>query len=288
MINDSSEKRPYCRFDPTVDFEKAVGGLRIFLPASVGYVNYNFTHTVCESKNCDTWRLSKAYAFDDNFENEYELTPKGAEWDMALRLDGRPDFIGGYAHGDEIFSSLSVEIDGEAAEITSFLSLTAFDRLVITVGSIGYDPNDSTTPALKHFKKYLIDKEGITLEQRVEWLGDYTLGASYMAMMPPLKSLTDKFYTNVDRTPKEAISSYGSVMGATEATVFGSESGIAFSMSVPKYPILAGGNRFLMTDNKGGPYNKMYFVICKGAKVSLGDVWETETKYSITNGNIYS
>ena len=288
MINASFDKRPCCRFDPTVDFEKAVGGLRIFLPAREGYVNYNFIHSVYESKNCDTWRLSKAYAFDDNFENDYELTPKGAEWDMALRLDGRPDFIGGYAHGDEIFSSLSVEIDGKAVEITSISSLTSFDKLLITVDSIGYDPNDSITPTLKHFKKYLINKDGITLKQRVEWLGDYTLGASYMAMMPPLKSLTDRFYTNIDRTPKEAMANYGSVMGATEATVFGSESGIEFSMSVPKYPIFAGGNRFLMTDNKGCPYNKMYFVICKGANVSAGGVWETETKYSITNGNIYS
>lgn len=277
------DKRAYCKYDPSIDFEGAVGGLRLFIPATRGYVNYNFVHSVHGGKNCDVWRLGKAYAFDDNFENEYELTPRGAEWDMALRLSGRPDFIGGYAHGDEIYSSLSVKLDGKTTDVKSFTELTPFDEIIIEEKSTGFDPDDSTTEALRHSKKYLVNDKGVTLRQRVEWLNDYTLGSSYMAMMPPLKSLTDSFYTNVDPSPKEAISNYGSVLGATEAVVYGSTSGISFSMSVPEYPSLVGGNKFLMTDNRGGPYNKMYFVICNGASVSKGDVWETATKYVITN-----
>ena len=280
-INSRFEKRPYCQYDPTVDFERAVGGLRIFLPTEVGYVNYNFVHSVCEEKNCDTWRLSKAFAFDDCLESGYELTPKGAEWDMALRLSGRPDFIGGYAHGDEIYTSLSAEVDGQVIEIDSLEALTPFDKLVIRVASKGFDPSEPATEVLGHYKEYVVDGEGITLNQRVEWLGGYTLGASYMAMMPPLKSLTDSFYTNVDTTPREAASNYGSVSGATEAVVYGRE--LEFSMSVPKYPSLVGGNRFLLTDNKGRPYNKMYFVLCNGVGVSAGDVWETTTRYVIAN-----
>lgn len=282
-MSEKMKKNAYCQYDPSIDFERAVGGLRIFIPAERGYVNYNFVHSVCEEKNCDVWRLSKAYAFDDNFENEYELTPKGAEWDMALRLSGRPDFIGGYAHGDEIFTSLSVEIDGESVAIESLTDLTPFEEIIIKEESKGFDPSDPTSQALNHFKEYVVSGEGIILNQKVEWLNDYTLGSSYMAMMPPLKSLTDRFYTNADPTPKEALSNYGSVPSATEAVVYGKE--LAFSMSVPRYPSLVGGNKFLLTDNRGKPYNKMYFVICNGAEVSKGDVWETTTKYSITNKN---
>lgn len=280
------KKTLYCRYDPTIEIESSVGGLRIFVPTKNGYINYNFVHCICEIKNCNTWRLGKAYAFDDNFENEFELTPKGAEWDMALRIDGRPDFIGGYAHGDEIFNSLSLSLDGIPTEMESLTAMTEFCELIITVESIGFDPNDSVTQVLKHFKEYIISKDGITLNQRVEWLNDYTLGASYMAMMPPLKSLTDKFYTNVDNAPKDAADNYGRILGATRAVVYGTESGISFSMSIPKYPSLVGGNSFLLTDNRGKPYNKMYFVICKGADVSEGDVWETTTEYNITNGNL--
>ena len=282
----SLEKRMYCRYEQSIDFEDAVGGLRIFIPAENGYVNYNFVHSVCEDRNCDMWRLSKAYAFDDSLENGYELTPTGAEWDMALRLSGRPDFIGGYAHGDEIFTAISIEIDDRCIKIDALDTLTPFENLFISVDSVGYDPNDPLTKALRHHKEYTVGAEGITLCQKVEWLSSYTLGSSYMAMMPPLKSLTELFYTDVDPAPKEAASNYVSdslvgIEGVTKAVVYGAESGIAFSMSVPKYPRLVGGNRFFLTDNHGGLYNKMYFVICNGADVSKGDVWETVTKYMI-------
>ena len=282
------EKKAYCQYDPALDFEGAQGGLRLFIPTKRGYVNYNLVHSVRADRNCDTWRLGKAYAFDDAFENEYELTPKGAEWDMAVKLSGRPDFIGGYAHGDEKYTSLSVLVDGESVRAETLCARTSFAELRITVTSVGYDPADPATAALKHEKCYTVTAVGITLEQRVEWLHDYTLGSSYLAMMPPLKTLTDSFYTNVDPTPKEPVANYGSVPGATEAVVFGRASGISFRMSVLRYPRLAGGNRFFMTDNHGCPYNKMYFVVCNGADVSAGDVWESETIYTITVGEALS
>ena len=279
--NDCLQKGLCCQYDPAVDFEGAVGALRVFVPAEKGYVNYNIVHSVVEKRNCNTWRLGKAFALDDALKNEYELTPKGAEWDMALRLTGRPDFIGGYAHGDEIFSSLSVNVDGKNVELRSLETLTPFNEMTVTVESTGYDPGDPAIPVLKHFKQYLINPNGILLNQRVEWLNDYTLESSYMAMMPPLKTLTDSFYTNIDTAPKEAVSNYGLVLGATEAVVFGLQSKISFSMSVPNYPCLIGGNRLSLTDNNGGLYNKMYFHICDGASVAKGDVWETSTKYNI-------
>lgn len=275
------EKKAYCQYDPALDFESAQGGLRLFIPTERGFVNYNFVHSVRADRNCDTWRLGKAYAFDDALENEYELTPKGAEWDMAVKISERPDFIGGYAHGDEIYTSLSVELDGKNVNIEALNTLTPFDTMRMTVASVGYDPSEPNTAALKHDKKFTVTAEGITLKQRVEWLHDYTMASSYLAMMPPLKTLTDRFYTNVDKEPKEAMANYGSVPGATEAVVFGRASGISFRMSVPRYPQLAGGNKFFMTDNHGCPYNKMYFVVCNGADVSAGDVWESTTEYKI-------
>ena len=279
------EKGLYCQYDPSVNFESAVGGLKIFVPTSIGYINYHLVHSVNIERNCDTWRLSKAYAVDDRFENAYELTPKGAEWDMALRLDGRSDFIGGFAHGDEIYTSFCVEINGTILRVEDLTTLTPFDEMRITVQSIGYDPSSPSVAALTHQKEYSINTDGILLNQRVEWLNDYTLGSSYMAMMPPLKDLTDRVYTDVTPTPKVASKNYGYTSGASEAVVYGTSSGIRFEMSVPQYPSFPGGNKFLLTDNSGGHYNKMYFVICNGATVSKGDVWETTTKYAISNGS---
>jgi len=280
------EKRLYCRYDPAISFENALGGLRIFLPTVVGYINYNFVHSFDTNSNCDMWRLGQAYAFDNNLGNEFALTPPGAEWDMALKLRERPDFIGGHAHGDEKYTSLSVVVDEKNADIQSLEALTSFGEMIIAVESVGYDPDDSVTQALKHFKEYIINENGITLNQRVEWLNDYTLDSSYLAMMPPLKALTDSFYTDVEGAPKEAISNYGYVSGAQKAVVYSLASGITFSMSVTGYPSLYGGDRFLLTDNGGGFYNKMYFVVCDGASVSKGDIWESTTKYVITHENV--
>ena len=274
------KKGTYCRFDRSMDFEYGSGGLRIFIPTVKGYVNYNLVHSVCERKNCNIWRLGMAFAFDDKFEKRFDLTPENAEWDMALRLFGRSDFIGGSVHGDETLVGISAQIDGKEVDIESLSELTVFEEMVIKVESVGYDPDDSVTESVKHFKEYVINKEGITLNQRVEWLHGYTLGQSYMAMMPPVKALTDRFYTDTDPTPKATADNYGYAPGASAATVYGPD--VSFSMSVTKYPTLTGGDRFLMTDNNGKAYNKIYFILCKDAEVSEGDLWETATKYSIT------
>lgn len=279
LENNELIKQLYCKYDNSISFEKANGGLRIYIPTDNGYINYNIVHSISSDINCDIWRIGQAFACDDKFSNELSITTVGAEWDMALKLSGRDDFIGGYAHGDEKYTSLIMYIDGKQVDITSIKKLTSFTEITILESSIGYDPNDHTTQALNHRKEYIINSDGITLNQKVEWLNDYTISSSYMAMMPPLKSLTDTFYTDIDYTPKVANDNYGSYPGATKAVVYGAD--FWFMMSILKYPNLKGGNTFLLTDNSSGTYNKMYFVICNGANVSLGDIWETSTFYQI-------
>lgn len=278
--NNELRRQPYCEYDWTIRFENAQGGLRIYIPTDNGYINYNIVHSISKGANEDMWRMSLAYACDENLKNSYAITT-GAEWDMALMLQGRNDFIGGNAHGDEVYTSLKMYIDGKEVDIIEVKELTSFEEITIRVESIGYDPNDHTTEALKHFKEYIITADGVLLNQRVEWLNDYTLGSSYMAMMPPAKTHTNMFYLDNNPTPRECNGNFGSYSGAKKATVYGSN--LKFTMSIPKYPSLTGGNRFLLTDNGGGEYNKMYFVICDGASVKSGDVWETSTFYQITN-----
>ena len=273
-----------CQYLPALGFESDVGGLRLMLPTNKGYIFYHLVHTVKEKANADIWRLGQAFAADAALENAYEITPSGAEWDMALRIAGRDDFIGGYAHGDERFTALSMQLDGQEVEITSLTEPTAFHRITVRVCSVGYDPDDHTTAACKHEKAYTIDREGITLHQTVEWLHDYRLSSCYMAMMPPKKTLTDSYATDVDPIPAPIPDQSFAVLHCTQAAVLGTTlSKLRFEMSIPQYPSFP-ESRFLVTDNGNGRYNKMYFVICNRADVSLGTVWETVTEYRITNG----
>ena len=277
------KKGLYCKYDSGFSLEKSVAALRVYIPTKLGYVNYNVAHAVHSEIFCDTWRLSHAFACDDNFENEYCLNPS-AEWDMALRIQDRDDFIGGQLHGDEIFSSVKFFIDGVQKEITCFAELTAFNVLTIEVESVGLDPSDHKTEVLKHFKKYVINADGVAVEQRVEWLGDYLLTSCYLAMMPPFKEFTDSYYTDIDTEVKRITVSDFAVKNCKSATLFGEKSGLLFRMSVPKYPSYETGNQLLVSDNRGRPYNKMYFSVCRSASVRCGEIWESRTEYVIQNG----
>ncbi len=275
-------KQLYCQYDSLINYESARGGLQIFIPSNVGYINWNFVHSVSNGSNLDLWRLSKVYSYDDDLKNEEQLT-WNAEWEMAITLEGRPDFIGGNAHGDERFVNLEVLIDGVSINLETIDELTSFQELKIIEHSIGYDPNSNETAVLNHSKEYIINKDGILLNQKVEWLGSYALGACYMAMMPPLISLTDMYYTNINYTPK-AISTWTRVDDCTSATLYSSQENYRFTMSIPKYVTYETGDYFMITDNGGGMYNKMYFVICQSGNVESGDIWETTTVYNIVNG----
>ena len=281
--NIKMEKALYCQYDENFAIENSVGALRIYLPANIVYINWNIAHCVREEFVCDTWRITRAFAVDDQFQNACELTTT-AEWDMALRIKGRDDFIGGYMHGDEKFTAIRLFADDCEKQITSFEELTKFNSLRLQVESVGYDPDDHKTEAVNHFKEYIIDSDGIAIEQKVQWLNDYQVGNCYLAMMPPLKELTDSYYTDAEKTAKKINISGFEAEKCSSATQFGTESKLTYRMSVPKYPGNESGNRFLITDNGGGAYNKMYFFASEGGDVRRGEVWESRTEYSIQKG----
>lgn len=271
---------PYFRYDTESAFESGTEYLRIFLPCERGFVNFNIIRSVKPEAFADIFRLGKAFAYDDNLENGYAITPERAEWDMAIKIVSREDFIGGLIHGDEISDGISVIVDGKAVNVSDFTDFTPFTEMKITVNSVGYDPADHKTEALLHKKEYTVTENGITSRQRVEFLGDFTLENSYLAMMPPCKDFTDSYFTDLDQDPKPATSGTR-ISGAKSATVFGAESGISFTMAIPEYPTLFGGDQFCLSDNGGRNYNKMYFPVTTADTVKCGDVWNSVTEYKI-------
>jgi len=277
----SIEKRACCQYKNERADDAGVEALKLYLPVSDGFINYNIVHSVTKGSNCNTWRLSVVYHCDDELQRVRPLTRTGAEWEMALMIQERPDFIGGYAHGDEVYEKLELTVDGKKVEKEELSELVTFDELIAEVWSVGYDPLDSATKSLLHYKKITIDKEQVKVEQSVEWLNDYLLGKSYMAMMPPYKKYTDHFSTDTDPENREIGGENHNIPGAGSATLTG-ESGHLFKMSVPVYPCYESGGRLLIQDNGGNPYNKMYFPICLGGvSVKAGEVWKTRTEYEI-------
>ena len=250
------------------------------MPTEIGYIEYVLTHSVDAERYADTWRVSGAYSVNDELDEPFLLGPS-AEWDMAVCIKGRDDFIGGFLHGDEKVTGLTLKIDGVEKEITSLTDPTPFDELRMTVSADGFDPADHVTKVLIHDKEYIINADGVAIEQRVEWLRGFALESCFLAMLPPYKNLTDTYYTDIDPVHRPIESSNFRVPGARAATLYGKESGYSFSFAVPKYPYYESGQIFFVSDNSGRPYNKMYLPVCRGGEVNGGDVWESRTEYNI-------
>lgn len=273
------KKQLFVKYDTTPRIESTVECLHLYIPTEIGYIDQLYGRTVWEQANADIWRLSLAYMCDDNLENAEQITT-GGEWDMAVRIVGRPDFIGGHAHGDEKTVDIRFIIDGVDTDITTLTEATPFESMVIIQDSVGFDPLDNVTPVLKHHKEHSVTLEGIRLDQRVEWLGDFDMTYSYLAMMPPAKKYTDSFYTNLTEPCDIVLNPGPCVDGATSVTVYGKDSGLYFTMTVNEYNVFA-PPRMVIRDNGGGAYNKMYFDFVREGSVKKGDVWETFTKYRI-------
>ena len=281
-------------YDENMSYDKGQGGLAIYIATEKGYINYNLVHSVIRERNADMWRLTVANLTNADGEIVKQITKNGAEWEMAVRIMDRPDFIGGYAHGDEKYTLFEVYIDGVKTEVTSLRQSTTFEEMKVIVDSIGYDPNDGTTKALAHHKKYRINKEGIRLEQKVEWFHDYDMRkSSYLAMMPPVKHstiseedvITDSYYTDLDSTPQIIAKTGGfsfSTEGVISVCVFGEKSGVHFTMSKADYSgSKSESTSMILSDNNGLNYNKMYFVFCGADTVKAGEVWTSTTVYNI-------
>ena len=281
----NANKRAFCKYCGESADDSSVEALQLYLPVNEGYINYNVVHSVMERTKCNAWRLSVAYFCNEALEPIHPLTRGGAEWEMALKIVDRPDFIGGYAHGDEVFREIKVSLDGKAFDLRELTELTAFGELAFEVWSVGYDPLDSCSEALLHYKRIVADESCVRVEQSVEWLNDYAVGRSYMAMMPPLKDVTDHYYTDADPIPKPLKPMSETSGNNVDAVYLCGEGGFTLGMRVEKYlSDKEKGKSFLITDNGGVPYNKMYFPLQHKGLVNKSDVWETVTVYAINRG----
>jgi hypothetical protein len=255
----------------------------IFIPTSVGYVDYQFVHTVNAEKNANVWRMGYAMAYDDDLTKRYNITTQG-EWECAVHLNGRPDFSGGLAHGDEIYNSVAFWVDGKKYTTSDFSEDLEFDEFVITQASSLYDPNDSETIIAQHGSKHIFNDRGLQVDQTLNWYVNDALTACYLAMFPPAKAVTNAYYTNKNYSQK-SISSYPiEESKTTDMTIYSTTSGVTARFAVDKYPKgYAGGDLFIIHDNGTGNYNKCYYAISYTATpaITSGTTWESKTIYEI-------
>lgn len=281
----------YILFANPADYN-ATEALRIYIPSKVGYVRYDFFHSVNNSGYADCWRLAYCYAVDDSFNKRFGLTG-GGEIECAIRLTERSDFSGGATHGDEMLDSAVFFVDGVETDITTLTDYTQFDTLQIIERSRLLDPADHTTVIAKHGKEYRFTDSGLLLDQFVNWEVIADIELAYLTMFTPAKKdgdlvITNKAYTSNDFETIELGNPIGNPLwfpNAKKAVIWGSESGVYSSVEIIEYPTgLTGGDRMQISDNNGLNYNKVYFYVTDDHTTEIGEIWRAKTKYEFKVG----
>ncbi len=262
--------------------------LSIYLPADNGYIRFEVTHDIDANIKSDIWRINNAFACDDNFANEKQLTA-GGEWELAIHLKnvvatGVNGFSGGIYHGKEICDSVKFYLNGEEVDITTLTERTEFIRFTFNQTSSLYHPDDFTHKIAEHNSDHIFYYD-VTIKQSLKWLVTEEVTSNYMAMFPVSKTYSNRFST--DGSFIRAVGGsgvYTTVQLARKANILSTPDGIEYEFYTPLYPE-KGADFFLITDNNSDRYNKCYYNITPldsgYYSVTTGEQWYSVTKYKI-------
>lgn len=263
------------------EMENGTELLAIYVPNADGsFLKYRFQHVDRPDRNADVWNMGVLSVVDSSRNVLCDVTIPG-EWEMALHLEGRDDFSGGYMHGDERTTSMVLFLDGQVTPLEA-LRNTPFQELRIVQASTVYDPADHSTVIALHGSERVFTQNGLTISQSVVWQKDCTITDCFLAMLPASKASFDMMYTDRDYAPRAIALPYRAD-GVRKASVYKQGGALHMSMEIREYPSGYDGNgQFFISDNGGNPYSKMYFYAACGGNVAAGDVWKSETLYTIT------
>lgn len=270
---------------------KATERLNIYMPATSGYLLFRLYHYIDNDndKNCNCWVVTNVYHADDNLSNPVQITIAG-EWECALRLDGRDDFVGGYTHGDEVINNdITIICDNVPASKSAFSTKKECNSIRILRTSILYDPADHTTQIADHGVEYVFDRcKGLTINQSIRWKVAESLKNCFLAMFMPSKNYIDRASANSDFEILELPSATGTPLttivknNANNVIMWDTSTGFFADVSTPVYPTgLTGGDRASLEDNGNLDYNKLYFKVCNGATSAVGELWKSTTIYKL-------
>lgn len=290
-----SVKKPLLQYASGGPMSYLTERIDIYIPTVLGFVKYRFGHVVDTDINADNWRIVGAFSCGDDLNERFQIASNG-EWEMAIKIEGRSDFIGGNLHGDEVVNVIHLFVDGAKKTIEDLSEITEFETFRIVENTQMYDPNDNATKVATHGKEYTFTANGLNLKQSVNWQTKQNIITSYMAMLPIYRGndnysdlqISDRVYTDVDFVEYD-VSVPGNYPGfawkkdVRNVTIYSDKSGVCASVEILKTPDTVGGGWFQVSS--AASYNKLYFT-CAGRDgthvTEVGERWNTETRYHIT------
>jgi len=286
------KNKPYVLYERAPGASGSTERVNIFVPSGSGYICYSLGHVVDNNINADNWRIVEAYCCDEEGERLFGIVD-GGEWEMAIMLEGRPDFIGGNNHGNEIVEEFTVSVDGEEYDIASVTEKKEFKTVVVFEKTKMFDPSETSMKVAVHEKNYIFDEQGLSLTQYVSWMNICDVTCGYMAMLPVIRedgwnntlkvTGTDGniFPVEYSLSKNGTSPTLGKVGGVLSAEI-ASDAGFTASFEMTKNVGIARDEMFFVTSSP--TRNKMYFLCTDQQKkyvTSIGECWKTQTKYKI-------
>lgn len=261
----------------------------------------------------DNWRLVEGWETSVDYVRGNQIINAG-EWEMALRLSGSTDSVGGY-HGDELLHDALFLIDGVPLAQTATATRRSVREVQVLQNSYVFDQNVQaifdpgtglpTNAIAKHSKRYTFTPEGIRISQRLEWLQARTLVSAWVTMFPILRNrdnttgplitdtaLRSRLFETEDVSTWDAGMplTYTPVSDGDSMSLWGATSGISGSVQFTKTPRLSNQKMYISTNTSA--YNKVYFNLRGDSSAgdpeivtTVGEAWEWEAFYQVNTAN---
>ena len=275
MYNEFGVAKNHIVYVASSGYDSSTERLEIYTPANNGYIKHDLLHCVDVSKNADVWRMGRVQSTDKAFNTDIEITTSG-EWELAIMLNGRPDFSGGILHGSEVLTSYTLLVDGVITTKKNLTTMREFETFELLQSTTLYDANDETTIIGYHHTNHKFSKDGFTLEQSTELLNKTDINSFYIGMLPSSKSVFNKYFANNDYTMKDLRSGI-TVNGATEITLLGETYNVLGCVSMDSDLL----GDIVVLDNSSDLYYKVYF-ISKDLTNNQDNLLKYNVKYKFT------
>ena len=264
--------------------DSSISRFDVYVPKNNKYIHYVVAHTVNDEDRSNIWRVAYAYIASLDFVDEKQITTTG-EWEMAIMLNGKDDFIGGYMHGDEKQYSVKFFVNGVEWDASVFSDLRYVDSFSFTQLSDLFDPAPPylTYKVAEHYSLHefsLTNEHQLEITQRVKWRMNLGFSTSYLAMFPIAKNMSTYYFNDIDYWTKTT-PTYIKESDVTELRFNSRNKNVSAIFGISEYPSYETGNKSLISDNGGTAYNKCYFIVGESGTTDTNNVWKSKTYYDI-------
>ncbi|MBR2615983.1 MAG: hypothetical protein IKC69_04835 [Clostridia bacterium] len=259
-------------------WEVTAKDIGVYLPGGEGWFRYPLRRIVKPytdggtHQNQDLWRLHQVTLWNregDGFSPIYPFPiTNGGEWECAIRIEGTPDFHGGF-HGYE--------------HATSFEIFPEKDSFGAVQESVIYLQGTRDTRVATHRKEYLFSDGELVLKQRVVWEMACHVNRAFLTMLP-IRRREGDFLINdtalyegkeydISAEGHKTPLSPGCKFDINEITTTGKQSGITATVRASY------GKDFAIQNTS--QYNKLYFCYARNYHTEVDEVWEAESLFRL-------